>query len=130
MKHILVVSNDEHVKRTLKTFLTQSGHDVIETWAIQEFGGNAHALRFLESIEPDLLIFDHVTSSTDDLDALRSMREKQPELVVIVLTDPHRQQIRREMSKAGVTGFITKRISQRKSHTALDQYLSPHPDTE
>ncbi|HPI88630.1 MAG TPA: fused response regulator/phosphatase [Spirochaetota bacterium] len=102
-KKILLIDDEEPVRRVIGGILSRSGYEVILS------GDGAEALEQLHTVTPDLIILDMHMPRMDGLAFLRKLREKKittaPVLMVTGSTDP---ELKAETYKLGVYDFINK----------------------
>lgn len=77
---ILIVDDDQHIRRLYKEELEEEGYEVI----IASTG--AEALALFEKENPDLVTLDILMPDMDGIKVLRQMKEKKPRLPIIMST--------------------------------------------
>lgn len=77
---ILIVDDDQHIRRLYKEELEEEGYEVI----IAATGTEALAL--FEKENPDLVTLDILMPDMDGIKVLRQMKEKKPRLPIIMST--------------------------------------------
>lgn len=116
-KKIKIIHADDHtlfrsgVRNALKT------REDIEF--IGEAGNGQELLDLLELIIPDIIILNMTMPVMNGLEALPKLREKYPDLKVIVLsmhTDP---QIITKMMRLGANSYLTKNVSADTIYEAI-----------
>lgn len=80
MKKILIVDDDQHIRRLYKDELEEDGYEVI----IASTG--AEALELFDKENPDLVTLDILMPDIDGIKVLRQMKEKKPRLPIIMST--------------------------------------------
>ena len=104
-KHrILVVDDDESLRRVMQMQLEEAGYEVLV--ACQ----GADGLNLIEDITPDLVITDLKMPGISGLDLLRKLREAYPETTVIMITAFGTVSTAVEAMKAGAYDYITKPV--------------------
>jgi DNA-binding NtrC family response regulator len=104
-KHrILVVDDDESLRRVMQMQLEEAGYEVLV--ACQ----GADCLNLIEDITPDLVITDLKMPGISGLDLLRKLREAYPETTVIMITAFGTVSTAVEAMKAGAYDYITKPV--------------------
>jgi CheY-like chemotaxis protein len=101
---ILVVDDDEEIRRVLQIVLEKSGHAVLQAAHGEE------ALEQMQRAQPALVLLDIMLPRLDGLEVIRRMRE-QPALraiPVIAFTALTSQLIEKELFELGVRGFMRK----------------------
>jgi len=111
---ILIVDDDESVRRFLATLLTALGHDV----ASAESG--EQALRRLdESPRPELVLLDLILPGIGGLEVLDRIRESHPLLPVIVLSTEGRLKTVVDAVKRGASDYLTKPFGEQELTLAI-----------
>lgn len=88
MAHILVVDDDDQIRRYLSIFLRNDGHSVAEA-----ADGDA-AAEALQAAAFDLVVTDISMPGMDGLELIRAVRERQPAAGILAISgagwdDPH-----------------------------------------
>jgi DNA-binding NtrC family response regulator len=99
---ILVVDDDEAVGKVLAALLTQSGHK--STWV----GSAEAALATLEKKAFDLVISDVRMPGLSGLELLKLLRQRSPDLPVVLLTAHGTVQMAVEAMREGAADFLLK----------------------
>lgn len=99
---ILVVDDDEAVGKVLAALLSQAGHQ--STWV----GSAEAALATLEKREFDLVISDVRMPGLSGMDLLKLLRQKSPDLPVVLLTAHGTVQMAVEAMRDGAADFMLK----------------------
>ena len=79
-KKILVVDDDESLRRVMQMQLEEAGYEVLAASQGQD------ALAVMEDLTPALVITDLKMPGISGLDLLRKLREAYPETTVIIIT--------------------------------------------
>jgi two-component system response regulator NreC len=66
------------------------------------------ALSLAESLRPDVVLMDIAMPGMDGLQATRQIKERWPEIKVLVLTMHRQEEYFFEMLKAGASGYVVK----------------------
>ncbi|MFO7152378.1 MAG: response regulator transcription factor [Bacillota bacterium] len=77
---ILVVEDEDSIRRFIVINLKRSGYEVLEAATGEE------ALAVAEEQRPDLIVLDVMLPGMDGFEVCRILRERQPEMAVIMLT--------------------------------------------
>ena len=80
MLKILVVDDDEQVRRLAAAYLTGAGHEV------RQASHGEEALRVLDEWQPDLLLTDIVMPEMEGLQLIRLVRRLQPSVRIIAMS--------------------------------------------
>jgi two-component system response regulator NreC len=123
-----VVLADDHVlvRQSLKSLLEREGFQVVA-----EASDGHEALRFVQSLKPDIAIMDISMPILNGLEAARQMALSSPHAKIILLTQHLEEQYLSEALEAGVKGYVLKSQVASDLLQALRQvsrggsYLSP-----
>ena len=99
---ILVIDDDTSLRRVLEYNLQEDGYD------IQTASSGEEGLYLFGQSPPDLVITDMKMSGMDGLMVLKSIKERSPETLVIIITAFGTVNIAVEAMKAGAYDYITK----------------------
>ena len=102
MARILIVDDEQHMRKILATNLRQDGHVVFEA------GGVADAKARLASTELDVVITDQKMPDGSGLDLLRLAQADDPTASVIFLTAVGSIELAVESMRGGAFDFLTK----------------------
>ncbi len=102
---ILVVDDDESLRRVTQVQLEEEGYEVVTAASGEE------ALRLLERAPHDLVISDLKMPGMDGVALLREIRQRYPEVVVILLTAFGTVETAVEAMKLGAYDYITKPVN-------------------
>jgi DNA-binding NtrC family response regulator len=103
-KKILVVDDDESLRRVMQMQLEEAGYEVLSAPQGQD------ALALMEDTTPSLVITDLKMPGISGLDLLRKLREVYPETTVIMITAFGTVSTAVEAMKAGAYDYITKPV--------------------
>ena len=103
MAKILVVDDEEHIRKLLKRFLLSLGHDVIVA---------ANGEEALEGIleEPRIVLLDYKMPEENGIEVLQKIKEISPSTDVIMVTGIGGHEIGLECFKQGGFEYVTKPI--------------------
>jgi DNA-binding NtrC family response regulator len=113
MAHILVVDDEEGFRIYVARVLEMAGHRVEQAADGQE------ALRATERVSFDVVITDLSMPKMHGMDLVHHLRERQPEIEIIVLTSHGSVQTAVEAMKLGVFDFIEKPLDGPEQVTML-----------
>jgi CheY-like chemotaxis protein len=101
---ILVVDDDDEIRRVLQIVLEKSGHQVVQASHGEE------ALEQMQRERPALVLLDIMLPRLDGLEVIRRMRDSAPlrTIPVIAFTALTSQLIEKELFELGVRGFMRK----------------------
>lgn len=101
-RKVLLLDDDEHVRRVLGRYLKANGYEV------EEASNLASALRTFESMRPDIAVFDFRLPDGTALDLLPKVKAIEPETPVIVMTGYGSMELGVALIKNGAEQCLTK----------------------
>lgn len=101
-KKVLVVDDEAHLVDAIKTRLEKSGYEVISAY------DGKRALESIARDKPDAVILDILMPQPDGLKVLRSIRRRNKNLPVFILTGLKDKQRFSMARKLRASGFISK----------------------
>lgn len=101
MEKILVVDDEPAVVQSIRMLL-KDGYEIVSASTADE------AIDLFKRETPDLILLDIIMPGTSGLDALKVIRERDPNLPIIVLTATRMVKPAVEAMKMGATDYITK----------------------
>ncbi|MQY59890.1 MAG: response regulator [Clostridia bacterium] len=102
METILVVDDDKNFRLLLEAELTLEGYEVVLA------DGGLQALRKIKEKTPDVVILDLKMPDTHGLEVLRTVREKNKELPIIICTAYEKMKDDYTIWSGRVAAFLTK----------------------
>jgi two-component system nitrogen regulation response regulator NtrX len=115
---ILVVDDEEPIRKTLRMALEYEGYDVSESSSGQE------ALALIEREPPDLLFLDIKMPGMDGLEVLSRLAEKPPSPPVIMVSGHGTIQTAVQATKLGAFDFIEKPLETERVLLAVRNALN------
>src|SRR5271156_1142960 len=102
---IRVVLADDHVlvRQGLKSLLEREGFQVVA-----EASDGQEAVRYVQTLKPDIAVLDITMPILNGLDAARQMSLSSPKAKTILLTQHDEEQYLSEALDAGVKGYVLK----------------------
>jgi two-component system response regulator NreC len=102
---IRVVLADDHilVRQGLRSLLEREGFQIIA-----EASNGQEALRFAQTLKPDIAVMDITMPILNGLEAARQMSLPSPKTKIILLTQHNEEQYVSEALEAGVKGYVLK----------------------
>lgn len=100
--HILVVDDEKEVCRTLYHGLGSKPYKVLTATTGNE------ALAKVKKHSPDLIILDMNLPDMDGQEVLRSIKEINPEIPIVALSDDRSRRLRKEAVDLGAYDFLLK----------------------
>lgn len=114
---ILVVDDDESLRRVTQVQLTHLGYQVTGA------AGGQEALEALERMPQDLVITDLMMPGMSGLDLLRRIRTEYPEIIVLMFTGFGTVETAVEAMKAGAYEYLTKPVNPEELEILVDRAL-------
>jgi two-component system response regulator HydG len=102
MQTILIIDDDRDMCLLLKRFLTRHGYEVLEAY------NGKKSLELLETVEPSLVMCDFRLEDMEGNVLLGKIKDKYPNLPVIIITGYSDIKIAVEVMKMGAYDYITK----------------------
>lgn len=116
-ERIKIVITDDHkvVRSGLEAFL-----EVFDEFEmVGEASNGREAIEVCGRVSPDVVLMDLVMPEMDGAAATRAIREKYPEIQVIVLTSFKEENLIEEALKAGAIGYLLKNVSADELASAI-----------
>lgn len=102
-KHqVLIVDDDDLVRETLRFVLEDGGYQV---WSVSRA---VDAIRLLETEPIDIVLSDIFMHGMNGFDLLKQIRQRAPDIPVILITGYGNVEMARQAVKEGASDFITK----------------------
>jgi len=117
-RRVLIVDDDVMLRTSLKEALSEDGIHVAVA------GGGAEALALLGSIEPDVVLSDVRMDDIDGLSLLRLLRERAPDVDVVMMTAFDDMPTVVASMRDGAVEFLTKPIDLHQVRAVLDGIFS------
>lgn len=125
---VMIVDDHNLVREGLKAVFEQG--DGIEV--IAEAGSGEDALKMLEKVKPDVVLMDVSMPGMNGIQTTKLVREKYPDIKVVILTMLDQEGYVYEAVKAGATGYMLKSTSTddlvQAIHTVYDGQALLHPE--
>lgn len=103
MKRVLVVDDAAFMRMSLKMTLEKNGYEVIG----EAENGNIAFHRYKE-LKPDIVTMDITMPEVDGVQAIKMIREVDPDSKIVVISALGQESYVREAIVAGAKGFIVK----------------------
>lgn len=101
---ILIVDDNDVVRRALRGLIR---HD--ESFVVVGEASSGHsALEAIEARKPDLVCLDVLMPGLDGLTILRNIREKYPNIRVVLITGQSTSEVVTQARELGADGFVVK----------------------
>jgi len=119
-KPLIYIVDDDHSLRRLLEFTMQSwGYDT------QTFSSGESLMKNLDE-NPHVVLLDHMMPGLSGLDALKAVKEKKPELPVIMLSAQGKIDVAVEIMRAGAADYFTKPVDLKRLQFAINNAISMH----
>jgi CheY-like chemotaxis protein len=119
MAVILLVDDDERLRRTLGRMLATAGHDVVEAE-----NGNV-ALAILPVCQPQIVITDVFMPEKDGIETVKELREQFPDVKILGMTGGGREPRFYSLLEAFlVAGILRKPFEREALLEAVDRLLA------
>jgi DNA-binding NtrC family response regulator len=103
MSHrILIVDDEKNIRNILTKLLTD------ERYTVQDAASAEQAMGLLDSFEPDLILMDQKMPGMNGIEATSLIKEKRPEMTVIILTAHASIELAVEAIKKGAYDYLSK----------------------
>ncbi|MBU0681359.1 MAG: response regulator [Proteobacteria bacterium] len=116
MKKILLVDDEESIHLLYRDELEDEGYEVHSALSGDE------ALNTLEILKPDLVILDINMPGLNGIDTLRSMKEKMPDMPVILSSAYH--EFKQDLASWASDDYIVKSADLTELLTSVRKLLS------
>jgi two-component system nitrogen regulation response regulator GlnG len=115
MAEILIVDDDEDICAAFQQFLTEQGHEPL-------IASNAvDAVDIVKRSRPDLVIMDIRMPGTDGLEALRNIRQIDPDVHVVIMTAYGTSQTSIEAVRLGAFEYLSKPLDLDVVKSVIDK---------
>jgi len=103
MKRVLIVDDTAFMRMSLKAMLERNGFQVID-----EAENGYVAVRKYKELRPDIVTMDITMPEMDGLQALKEIRQFDPNSKVVMITALGQESCVREAVMSGARGFVVK----------------------
>ncbi len=117
MPKVLVVDDAQFMRMRCSKMLSANGYDVIEA------SNGLEAVEQFKAERPDGILLDITMPEMDGLEALREIKQIDPNARVTMLTALGQQSVVMEAIKAGARDFIVKPFEQDRVLAAVQKML-------
>jgi len=114
---ILIVDDDTCLRITISKILRNQGYDYLEAFDFHS------ALSMLKTIHFDLVITDIDMSGMSGMDLLTVVKQKWPEIAVIIVTDTSKFAVVLNCIQKGAADYITKPFDFNKLSLSIRRIL-------
>jgi CheY-like chemotaxis protein len=100
---LLIVEDNESMRRTIKSVIGESGNEIYECWDV----GKAVTLYF--ELRPDWVLMDIKLERMDGIEATSKIKALYPEAKIVIVTNYDDQKLREAAFRAGAVRYLLKR---------------------
>jgi DNA-binding NtrC family response regulator len=119
-KALIFIVDDDHSLRRLLEFTMQSwGHES------KTFSTGEALIKNLDE-NPDVVLLDHMMPGLSGLESLKAVKEKKPELPVIMLSAQGKIDVAVEIMRAGAADYFTKPVDLKRLQFAINNAINLH----
>jgi two-component system response regulator AtoC len=115
---ILIIDDEERFARNMANYLEREGH------AVRVAASAEKGLSEVAEFRPDLILLDIRLPGMDGLEALRRLRESDPDVRVVMVTAHGNVQNAVDALKAGAYDYLTKPLILRDLKRLVDKFAS------
>ena len=117
---VLVIDDDPGIRDYLETLALRLGYDVTA------MGDGEEALATLDQSRPDIITLDAVLPGMDGLETLRLLKQRLPEVPVVMLSGHGQARTIVEAMKLGASDFLRKPFEVEELELAFQKALEKH----
>jgi len=118
MTYRTLVVDDSSFQRTIVSDTLDERFEVVDT---AENG--KQAISKFEEFDPDVITMDIIMPEMTGIEALREIKSRSPETIIVMCTSVEQEEKMRAAAKAGADGYVTKPISETKLLEEFDSLL-------
>jgi len=117
---VLVIDDDPGIREYLETVASRQGYDVFTV------GDGEEALETIGTTRPDIVTLDAVLPGMDGLETLRLLKQRLPEVPVIMLSGHGQARTIVEAMRLGASDFLRKPFEVEELELAFQKALETH----
>ena len=121
---VMIVDDEEEVRKPLRLNLTKAGYDVVEAY------DGEHAIKTLNSddnpLMVDTILCDIRMPKVDGTEAIAYFRTQYPNVPVVVLTGYPDLDLAVSLIKQGVLDYLVKPVSKEELLTVISKSVNNH----
>jgi len=127
MPRVLIADDHAIVRTGLRTLLSSDPSMQL----VGEAAGGQEAIELAGRTQPEVLLLDLSMPDLDGIAVTRAVKERSPDVRILVLTIHEDQGLLREAIRTGASGYILKRAAESELITAIhvlmrgDMYVDP-----
>ena len=114
---ILIVDDDSQLADNIRLYLERFGWETFVEYSAEA------GLKKLKTLQPDILLTDHMMQGMTGLDLIKQMKEIDPQLKIVMLTGEGSLQVAVDAMKAGASDYLAKPVSLAELKLVLDKTL-------
>ena len=119
MGNILVVDDAIFMRMSIKQMLEANGHAMIA-----EAGGGREAINMYKEYKPDAVILDITMPDMNGIDALKFIKEYDPNAKVVICSAMGQQAMLAQAIQYGAKDFVVKPFEAKRLIAALEKVLA------
>lgn len=125
MKRIKILLADDHsiVRSGLRTLFKATSEFVV----VGEAPNGDEAVRQVGRLQPDIAILDISMPKLNGIEATKIIKQRHPEVKVLILTIHENEEYIYEMIRAGANGYVLKDAEKQEIFTAVRTVASAEP---
>jgi len=117
---VLVIDDDPGIREYLEILATRQGYRVVAV------GTGEEALEVLDEARPDVVTLDAVLPGMDGLETLRQLKQRLPEVPVVMLSGHGQARTIVEAMRLGASDFLRKPFEVEELEIAFQKALENH----
>ena len=117
MIRVLVVDDHAILRDGIRSLL-ESQEDII---VVGEAGDGSEAIELTSKLLPDIVLMDISMPKTNGLEATRAIKERSPNIKILILTQHDNREYIAPALGAGAAGYVLKRSGRREMLNAIRQ---------
>jgi DNA-binding NtrC family response regulator len=122
--NVLIVEDEPVLARNMHLYLERHGI------GCQLAASGEEGLEMLEAERPDVVVLDHNLPGKTGIDVLKLMREREPQLLVVMATGHGSEQVAVEAMKSGAFDYLIKPVSLHQLKQVLDRAVQQQRQTQ
>lgn len=119
MARILLVDDAGYMRRLIGLITTKGGHEIVG-----EAENGQDAIELYEKVKPDLVIMDILMPDMNGLEALKKIRELDPEARILICTVSEQSFHVQEALFLSAKGYIVKPFTKETILSTIDKALN------
>ena len=122
--NVLIVEDEPVLARNMHLYLERQG------LSCQTAGSGEAGLALLDEQRPDVVVLDHNLPGQDGLSVLKRMREREPQLPIVMATGHGSEQVAVDAMKNGAFDYLIKPVSLHQLKQVLDRAVQAQRQTQ